>query len=266
MNNYVAFPGLNLEFNIAPVAFNILGKNIYWYGIIIALGLFAGALVSMYTAKRNELKTDIITDIVIYGAPTAIIFARLYYCLFNFNSYINNPIEIFYLWEGGIAIYGAIIGAVISTFIYCKVKKLNVLKVFDVCILGVITGQFIGRWGNFVNKEAYGTITSLPWRMSIYENGQLKNVHPTFLYESLWNFIGLFVLYKINKNKKFNGLTFFSYLVWYGTGRAIIEGLRTDSLYLGPLRISQVVGIITAILGLTFIIIKAIKYNKTSVK
>jgi len=261
--NYVGFPGIGLSLNLNPVAFTIpfIDKDVYWYGIIIAIGLLMGASISSACAKKENLKSNVIIDLLIYGVPSALICGRLYYCLFSISSYIDRPLKIFAIWEGGIAIYGGIIGAIISTAIYCKHKKLHWKKVFDVGILGVITGQFIGRWGNFVNAEAYGSETNLPWRMEIYgENNVLTAVHPTFLYESLWNFIGLFVLLYINKHKKNDGDTFFSYLIWYGAGRAVIEGFRADSLYLGPLRISQILGLVTLVIGIIYFIFK---YRKT---
>ncbi|MBO5453663.1 MAG: prolipoprotein diacylglyceryl transferase [Clostridia bacterium] len=253
--NYIAFPGLNIALTINPVAFNIGDKEVYWYGIIIALGVFMGTLISLNAAKKEDIKTDTILDLLIFGVPSALICGRLYYCIFKLPYYIEHPEEIIAVWKGGIAIYGGIIGAIISTGIYCKIKKLNWKQIFDIGILGVITGQIIGRWGNFINAEAYGTETTMPWRMEIINSGAVSAVHPTFLYESLWNLIGLFILLKINKHKKRNGDTFFSYLIWYGIGRALIEGLRTDSLYLGPLRISQVLGIVTALLGIIYFLI-----------
>ena len=254
--NYVAFPGLGLEFNISPVAFVIFGKNVYWYGIIIGFGLVLGALITLHFSKKENISADTILDLLIYGVPTSIIFARMYYCIFNLSYYLKNPDEIIAVWNGGIAIYGAIIGAVISTALYCKIKNLNWKQIFDLGILGVITGQAIGRWGNFINSEAYGTITQFPWRMNVIESGKVISVHPTFLYESLWNIIGLFILLYINKHKKNNGDTFFSYLIWYGIGRALIEGLRTDSLYIGVFRVSQLVGIVTALVGIIYFIIQ----------
>lgn len=264
MNNYVSI--LGLELNINPVAFQVGSKEIYWYGIIIALAIFAGYFIASYYAKKDGIPNDTVLDVVLYGAPTAIVFARLYYVVFSFSEYKNNLSKIFAIWEGGIAIYGAIIGAVIAAYIYCRVKKVSVKKVFDVCILGVIIGQAIGRWGNFMNIEAYGSYTNLPWKMGIYEQGKLVFVHPTFLYESLWNFIGLFVLIFINNRKKFDGLTFYSYLVWYGIGRFFIEGLRTDSLYLGSIRISQLVALLTVVLGIILITISYKKHKLSETK
>lgn len=257
MNNFVSIFGL--ELNISSVAFHIGNKPIYWYGIIIALGLLSGYLISSAIAERNDLTKDNILDIILCGAPAAIVFARLYYVAFSFSDYKDNLWEIFAIWNGGIAIYGAIIGAALAAYIYAKVKKISWKNVFDASIIGVILGQAIGRWGNFFNKEAYGSETTLPWKMGLYEKGELIFVHPTFLYESLWNFIGLFVLLYINKHQKFKGQTFYSYLVWYGIGRFFIEGLRTDSLYLGAFRVSQVLALVTAIIGIILIIINVRK-------
>jgi len=260
MNNYILFFGHG--FNINPVAFSIGSKPVYWYGIIIALALVCGYILSSYIAKKSEICQDTILDLVIFGAPAAIICARLYYVIFSFSEYKDNLLKIFAVWEGGIAIYGAIIGAACAAYIYCRTKKLNWKKVFDVAIIGVILGQCIGRWGNFVNREAFGSQTSLPWKMGIYQGGELIFVHPTFLYESLWNLMGVFILLFINNNKKFDGQTFYSYLVLYGAGRFLIEGLRTDSLYLGVFRVSQLVAAITFIIG-TILIVYNLKKQKS---
>ena len=260
MNNFVSFFGLGL--NIPSVAFYIGSKPVYWYGIIIALALVSGWLLSSSIAKNDGLTKDHITDVVLYGAPTAIVFARLYYVAFSFSDYKDNLWEVFAIWNGGIAIYGAVIGAALAAYIYARTKKLNWKSVFDVSIIGVILGQCIGRWGNFFNKEAFGSITELPWKMGLYKHGQLIYVHPTFLYESLWNLIGLFLLLYINRHKKFKGQTFYSYLAWYGVGRFFIEGLRTDSLYLGAFRVSQLLALATAIIGIILIIVN-IKKEKS---
>ena len=254
MENYVAFPGLGLEFNINPVAFTVFGKDIYWYGLIIATGLILAVIFCSYLGKKDNFHKDTVLDIVLYATPVAVIFARLYYVIFSFSEYKDNLADIFKIWEGGLAIYGGVIGAVLTAYIYCKVKKINFLKTVDVCIIGVMLGQAIGRWGNFVNKEAYGALTNLPWRMEIYDGISKIAVHPTFLYESLWNFAGVLVLYFINKRKKQNGETFFSYFVWYGVGRYFIESLRSDSLYLGMFKISRMVAIVTVILGILAIV------------
>ena len=262
MSNFVSFLGLKL--NIPSVAFHIGSKPIYWYGIIIALALVSGWLLSSSIAKNDGLTKDHITDVVLYGAPTAIVFARLYYVIFSFSDYKDNLWEVFAIWNGGIAIYGAVIGAALAAYIYARVKKLDWKSIFDVSIIGVILGQCIGRWGNFFNKEAFGAETTLPWKMGLYKYGQLIYVHPTFLYESLWNLIGVFVLLYINRHKKFKGQTFYSYLVWYGIGRFFIEGLRTDSLYLCTFRVSQLLALVTAIIGIILIIINYKKEKSQS--
>ncbi len=251
----IQFPGLGLEFNIDRVAFSLFGKDIYWYGIIIGLGVMIALIYGLYEANRVGFDTNALLDLVIYGIIFGIIGARLYYVIFNFKNY-SSFWDIFKIWEGGIAIYGGIIGAVTAGYIYCKKKKQNFLLALDVASIPFLIGQAIGRWGNFVNREAYGSETTLPWRMTIYnEVGKLVSVHPTFLYESLWNVVGIVILILYRKHKKFTGELFALYMTWYGLGRFWIEGLRTDSLMLGPIRISQLVAIITAIIGI-YIIVK----------
>ena len=266
--NYVGFPEIGVSLNLNPVAFTIpfIDKDVYWYGIIIAIGLLIGALISSTCAKKENLKSDVIIDLLIYGVPSALICGRLYYCLFSISSYIDRPLKIFAVWEGGIAIYGGIIGAIISTAIYCKHKKLHWKKVFDVGILGVITGQFIGRWGNFVNAEAYGSETNLPWRMEIYgENNVLTAVHPTFLYESIGCLIIFIILMILRNLKKIKpGQIASIYFIFYGIIRFFIESLRQDSLMLFNLKVAQLVSIIMIIIGLYLFIRPYIrsKYDK----
>mgnify|MGYP003289891995 CR=1 FL=1 len=247
MNN-ISFPRLGISFEIDPVAIKLpfLG-GVHWYGIIIALGILLAVLYCSYVAKREGENPEIITDTVLYALPVSVICARTYYVIFSWESYRNNLSDIFKIWEGGIAIYGAIIGAVLTAGIFFKIKKLNVLKLFDICCLGVIIGQVVGRWGNFVNAEAFGGPCHYIWGMSI--NGG-ECVHPTFLYESLWNLLGFIILSQLHKKRLFYGYTFFSYITWYGFGRFFIEGLRTDSLYLGNIRISQLVALLCVIGGI----------------
>ncbi|MGE4283695.1 MAG: prolipoprotein diacylglyceryl transferase [Clostridia bacterium] len=234
----IVFPGLGLKFSIDNIAFTIFGMPIYWYGIIISTGFLLALLLAIRESKRIGLDPDIIMDVVLFGTPSAIIGARLYYVIFY-----GNISEFFLIRQGGLAIYGAIIGAVISTYIYCRIKKVNVLEVLDVGALGLIIAQAIGRWGNFVNQEAYGGLTSLPWRMEIYDiQAQARiAVHPTFLYESVWNVAGFILLLWYRKKKKNEGEVFLLYALWYGLGRFWIEAMRTDSLYLGSFRISQII-------------------------
>ena len=246
MNN-ISFPRLGLSFDINPVAIDLpfLG-GVHWYGIIIATGIVLAVIYCSFMAKKEDVSPEILTDMLLYALPASIICARIYYVAFSWENYKDNLLDVFKIWEGGIAIYGGIIGAVISAGIFFKVRKLNILKMFDICCLGLFIGQSVGRWGNFVNAEAFGGVCAYIWGMSI--NGG-ECVHPTFLYESLWNVAGLIILSYLHKRRKYYGFTFFSYLTWYGTGRFFIEGLRSDSLYLGAIRISQLVALICIIMG-----------------
>lgn len=268
MDSYIEFPGLGLKFAIDRVAFDIGNKPVYWYGIIIAMGLLLGIFVAVMMGKKRNISSDTVFDIVLWGLPSAVICARIYYVVFEFEQYKDNFADVFKIWNGGIAIYGAVIGAVLSTYIYCKAKKLDFLEMVDVCCMGLITGQIIGRWGNFTNQEAFGSNTSLPWGMTgsdiIKKLEQLREsgidvvpdmpVHPTFLYESLWNLLVLGILiFVFLKLYRFKGQIFFSYISLYGLGRFFIEGLRTDSLYMGVFRVSQLVAIGCVVAGAIFV-------------
>lgn len=246
MVNHITFPNLGLDFNINRVAFNIFGIEIYWYAIIITTGIILGYLYAIWLGKKNGVSSDTLSDILLVGLPSSIVCARLYYVIFEWEQYKNNIWSVFNLRQGGIAIYGAVIGAVIAVLIYCKIKKIKPLKICDIGCISLLIGQAIGRWGNFVNAEAYGSTTESFLKMGIYEYGSVSYHHPTFLYESLWNFAGLILLHFLYKKRKTDGQIFFLYILWYGIGRFFIEGLRTDSLYLGPIRISQLVGIVSA--------------------
>lgn len=250
MTNTIGFPGFNLEMEISRVAFTIFGKDIFWYAIIILIGFILGVLFVLRDAKKNGINTEIIYDLAFWGLISAIIGARLYYVIFDPDYTGKNLLDIFKIWEGGLAIYGGLIGAVICTLIYCRKKKLAALKIFDLCAPGLLIGQIIGRWGNFVNVEVYGKPTSLPWRMSI--NGA-EGVHPLFLYESLWNLLGLIIILLFRKKKKNDGQVFFFYCLWYGVGRLFLEGMRQTQfiLYIIPnlLGISQLVAFIVIIIS-----------------
>lgn len=258
--NTIAFPRLSLKFKINPVALDIpfLG-GVHWYGVIIAAGIIAAIVYCCRVAKREGENPDNITDLVLVALPAAVICARAYYVAFSWSDYRKSPLDIIKIWEGGIAIYGGLIGAVIAALVFLKAKKLNILKMFDICSLGLLVGQAVGRWGNFVNGEAYGGYCALPWGMSI--NGG-ECVHPTFLYESLWNTLGFVILSKLNKKRPFHGFTFFSYILWYGMGRFFIEGMRADSLYLGNVRISQAVAAVCVLTGAAFLAVNFYKYKK----
>lgn len=252
MINMVNFPGLGIHLSINKVAFTVGIREIYWYGIIIGFGLLTAVLAASAEAKRAGLPKDAITDIALVSTPVAIICARLYFVAWNWKDYKGSLGDIINIRQGGLAIYGAIIGGVLMAYVYCRVKKTDVKKVFDVAVFGLLTGQIIGRWGNFVNVEAYGSETTLPWRMEIYsdELGKIISVHPTFLYESLWNLIGLIGLLLYRKRKRFEGEIFLLYVAWYGLGRAWIEQLRVDSLpYGGSFKASQILAVITAVLA-----------------
>jgi phosphatidylglycerol:prolipoprotein diacylglycerol transferase len=254
--NPITFPGLGLSVQIDRVAFSILGKDIYWYGIILALGFLAGSFVASKQYARLGGKEDDALDMLLYAAPTAILCARIYYVVFYLDLYRNsdgsfNWREAIAIWDGGIAVYGSIMGAVLAAYIYCRIRKLSFLTMADAFAFGLPLGQAIGRWGNFVNQEAYGGECTLPWRMGLtVGNGNTIEVHPTFLYESVWNLVGLALLFLvIRQHRKFNGMLFCFYLFWYGLGRVWIEGMRTDSLYFfnTGIRVSQMVALVCVV-------------------
>ena len=260
--NIISFPRLGLSFKIDPVALKLpIFGGVHWYGVIIAAGIILAVLYCSFTARREGLPPDSVSDLVLYALPVAVICARIYYVAFSWDSYKDHPADVFKIWEGGIAIYGGIIGAVLSAWIYLRIKKMDVLKMFDICCPGLLIGQAVGRWGNFVNAEAYGGPCPYLWGMSI--NGG-ESVHPTFLYESLWNALGFVILSTLNKKRPFYGFTFFSYIIWYGAGRFFIEGMRTDSLYLGNIRISQAMAAVCVIAGSVCLAI--LKKRKTNQK
>ena len=244
MEHTIGFPNLGLEFTLSRVACTVLGKDIYWYGIIICAGFILAALYVNSRTKDFGITSDNLTDCLIICVPLGIICARIYYVVFEWGYYAQHPGEIIAIWKGGIAIYGGIIGTLIGLFVYSRVKKLSLASLCDLAAFGLLIGQCIGRWGNFVNGEAHGGPTTLPWGMTI--DGQ-SMVHPTFLYESLWNLAGFVLLHFYSKKRRFKGEIALLYAAWYGAGRAWIEGLRTDSLYIGSVRVSQLLAIISCV-------------------
>jgi len=270
--NTIQFPDLfgGLEFNINPVALEIGDIKIYWYGIIIALGFMLAVLLGMKDSRKFGIDPENIIDLVLFAAPVGIICARLYYVIFNLEYYINNPSEIYRIWHGGLAIYGGIIGAIIVAYFFAKRRKIRILNLLDLGMPYFLMAQAIGRWGNFINQEAFGSNTSLPWGMTGdkissylidlelqgYDVDPYMPVHPTFFYEFLWNIIGFAILLWYRKRRKREGEVFCLYMIWYGAGRAWIEGLRTDSLMLGPFRVSQVLSVILAIAFLIIFILR----------
>ena len=265
MMRAVTFPGLGLDISMDRVAFHIGSWPIYWYGIIIACGFLLAVLFCSYQSKKFGIKSDDLIDMLFFAVPLAIVGARLYYIVFYPELYVKadgslDLMQMVRVWDGGLAIYGGVIAGVLTLLVFCKVKKLRFTAFADVCVYGLLIGQLIGRWGNFVNIEAYGGPTTLPWRMGVYEfvNGawQYAEVHPTFLYESLWNLVGLVLLIVIAKKwRRFDGQIFLCYLAWYGFGRGLIEGLRTDSLYFFStgLRVSQVLGFASCLVAVALL-------------
>lgn len=260
--NHISFPGLGIkEFKLDPEAFNLFGRPVMWYGVIISLGMILAVLYVLYRAKHNEnVKTDDVFDFAIWAIPLGVIGARIYYVATKFEEYkADTPLETFKnciaIWEGGIAIYGAIIGGALGIILVSLNKKIKLGKSFDMVAPGVMIAQAIGRWGNFCNAEAHGGPTSLPWRMGIRNDEYPTTVfvHPTFLYESLWNILGFVLINLFYKKKKYDGQIFVMYLTWYGFGRMLIEGLRTDSLYVLGFRISQVIGFLCFFIGACFL-------------
>ncbi len=260
----ILFPILG-DFAINPPQYIEIGSiRIYWYGVIIAVGFLLAAAYVLKNVGRFGLTQDNILDMIIFGVPAGIIGARLYYVIFNWAEYKNDLSEIYKIWNGGLAIYGAIIAAVVVLLIYCRAKKVPVTPTLDAGSLGLLIGQSIGRWANFINREAYGSVTELPWRMGLrttYANtgSQYTNyVHPTFLYESLWNLLGfIFLHWYSKKHRRYDGQIFAMYVAWYGFGRMIIEGLRADSLYIGSsdIRVSQMVALFSCFVALIVLII-----------
>ena len=247
----ISFPMFGSGFELNPPRyFIVFGRPIYWYAIIIVVGFL---LAVLYLLKRHRdfgLTQDHILDVFIVSVVSGVVGARLYYVIFNPDNYFGPGkwLNIFKVWEGGLAIYGGIIAAAICLFLYARRKKIPIGVLFDIGALGLLIGQAIGRWGNFMNREAFGAETNLPWRMGLAYSDRTIYVHPTFLYESLWNAVGFILIHTFSKKRrKYDGQVFLLYLAWYGFGRFVIEGLRTDSLYLfsTDIRVSQLVAALT---------------------
>ncbi len=268
-------PGLwGLEFELRTWAFEIFGIRIFWYGIIIALAFLVAVVLAVQSCRKYDIEPDNILDLVLIAAPAAIICARLYYVIFSWDQFKDNLLEIFMTRNGGLAIYGGVFGAILVAWIYAKKKKMRFFHLMDFTVPYLVLGQGIGRWGNFINQEAFGTKTSLPWRMngdsanaylnSLQENLDLSKwgVHPTFLYESLWDIAVFLFLIFYRKKKKIEGEVLFLYFVLYGTGRFFIEGLRTDSLMLGSLRVSQLLSLLLVLLFTALFIYRRVKKAK----
>lgn len=253
----VEFPKFGWTLSLNPVAISINGFNIYWYGIIIGVGFLLALAYAFFNLKRFGIEHEKFFDCVLVGLITGILGARLYYVLFRLDYYLANPSEILMIHNGGLAIYGGIIGALLGGCIMARYKKLPIFAILDIAVLGFLIGQGIGRWGNFINQEAFGTPTDLPWGMVSKNTGGIA-VHPCFLYESFWCLLGFVLLHFFSKKfRKYDGQIFLLYLVWYGFERMIVEGLRTDSLYLpfGDIRVSQLLAALTCIAGIVMLIV-----------
>lgn len=265
---YVSFPGLGIEaFGINSTAIDIGGLQIMWYGIIITLGMVLAYLYGLSRAKIEKVRSEDITDLTLFVILFGVLGARIYYILFELDQFIYTASDSD--WEnilvtlkamvnirgGGLAIYGGIIAGALTAVIFCRKKKIRIPVILDILAPSVMVGQIIGRWGNFMNVEAYGSETTLPWRMGVGFGGGAPYVHPTFLYESLWNLLGFVLITIFYKKKKFHGQIFLFYAIWYGAGRALIEGLRTDSLMLGPVRVSQIFSVVVCVAGIVLMIL-----------
>ena len=236
-----------------PVAFEILGIPIKWYGILISIGFLVGAYLAIREAKKVGIDEEKLIDLLIFALPAAIIGARLYYVVFSWDYYRGNPLKIINIRGGGLAIHGGIIAAILVAIVFCKKKSINFWQIADITAPSIILGQAIGRWGNYINQEAYGTLTDLPWGIII--NGQ--KVHPTFLYESIWDFsVFLFLLWYRKNKAQVKGEVFLLYVILYSIGRFLIEGLRIDSLMLGPIRVAQLISLVLISVGIAIFVIR----------
>ena len=251
----ISFPALDLVMNPGR-SISIGPLTVHYYGAIIAFGLILGVLYACRRSKEFGLKEDDLIDGVLWVTPFAIICARAYYVIFRWaEEYAAKPISALYIWQGGLAIYGGVIGAVVGILVFCKCRKIKPAVVLDVVSLSFLIGQSIGRWGNFFNREAFGAETDVLWKMGLMKaNGDIIYVHPTFLYESLWNACGLVILHFASKRRKFDGQVALGYAAWYGLGRCMIEGLRADSLYIGPFRVSQLLAGVSCIIAVSLLV------------
>jgi phosphatidylglycerol:prolipoprotein diacylglycerol transferase len=260
----ISFPGLFGDWSINPdvVAVHI-GHGIYWYGIILAAGMLAGLVLCMKQAKHYGLTEDNLLDMVLWAVPCCIVGSRTYYVLFYLDLFRKEGGgldwgQVFSIWDGGLAIYGTVIAGFLVALIFCRHRKIRFGAMTDLGVMGLLLGQLIGRWANFINREAFGGLTTLPWRMRLWTSAtDYIEVHPTFFYESLWNLVGLLlILFVVSKARRFDGENTWFYFLWYGMGRFWIEGLRTDSLYLfnwtflgQRIRVSQAFSLVMMILA-----------------
>ncbi len=282
MTETLSFPGLGLQFHLNRVAFQIGGFAIYWYGIIIAVAFLAGMLYAFKRVRIFGLDADRVVDVALGAIIGALVGARLYYVIFSWDEFSGNLLSIFNTRQGGIAIYGGVIGGFLAGWAMCKWRRVRFLPMADLAVGSIILGQAIGRWGNFVNVEAFGGNTSMPWGMTSpgitaylrAQAGELADigmkvdpalpVHPTFLYESVWCLIGFALIALYTKHRRFDGELVLFYAAWYGAGRFVIEGLRTDSLLIGTMRVSQLVALLCVIVSVTVWIVVRSRIHRSA--
>lgn len=276
-NVTISFPGLGIEefvVNKVAFSFSLFGKpvEVRWYGLIITFGIILAFIYAYARSKREKIILDDLLDVTIFTVIFGVIGARTYYVLTTLGDGLYHSFyDVIAIWEGGLAIYGGIIAGFLTVLVVCKIKKINALKVYDLAAPAVMIGQILGRWGNFFNGEAYGYVVEEGSPLYFLRMGLIPNInsstkmyyfHPTFLYESLWNLVGFIIINICYQKKKFNGQILYMYFAWYGFGRMFIEGLRTDSLYVGPFRISQVVGFCCFIGGTVILAYNFYKLHK----
>ncbi len=256
----ISFPFLGIEVNPGRV-FTLGPFTIHFYALAIATGLLLAVVYGCRRCKQFGFREDDILDGVLWVTPFAVVCARLYYCIFSWEQYADNPISILYIWEGGLAIYGGVLGAAIGVTVFCLIKRIKLPALLDLVALGFMIGQALGRWGNFFNREAFGGATDVFCRMGLFNRWtqQWEYYHPTFLYESLWNAIGFVGLHFLSKKRQYDGQIALGYATWYGLGRAIIEGLRVDSLYWGIFRVSQMLAALSFLAGASVLLWNAIR-------
>lgn len=253
--------------DVSPIAFYVFGKPVYWYGIIIATGVLIGIYLAMKYAEELGYDDELIIDFCLIAIPVSIVGARLYYVIFTWDYYSKNPGDIIKIWEGGLAIFGAVIAGVITAYFFARRRKIDFWELCDVVSPSLILGQALGRWGNFFNQEAYGYAINNPtWQWfpaAVYIEAVEQWHMATFFYESAWNFIVFFFLLSYKKKRQKSGEIFLLYLILYSIGRVVIEGLRTDSLYWGPFRVSQLLSGILIVVGILLFRIRRGKLEET---
>ena len=265
----IRFPGLfgDWAFTASSKAIDV-GHGVYWYGILIATGLVLALLLALSQRKKYGISEENLYDGLLWGIPVGIVGARVYYVLFYLDRFRDADGKFDFgaaiaFWDGGLAIYGTVIGIIILGACLSRRKGFKLLAMTDLVVMGLLVGQIVGRWGNFMNREAFGAETTVPWRMQLTTKaGELIEVHPTFLYESLWNLVGLLLLlFVVSKHRKFDGQNTWFYFLWYGIGRFWVEGLRTDSLYLfdwqlfgQPIRVSQALSAVMVVVSLFLLV------------